>query len=135
MLEADCDILIPAAGGSAVTEENAGRVRATIIAEGANAPLTPAADEILNARDAFVIPDILCNAGGVFVSYLEYTQETQRDQITRQEVEMRLKERMTTTFDQVYERSRKHRDSMRHAAMDIAVQRVVDGIISRGLLP
>jgi glutamate dehydrogenase/leucine dehydrogenase len=72
VLEADCDVLIPAAGGSAITEKNAGRIRARLIAEGANAPLTPAADEILNEAGAFIIPDILCNAGGVFVSYLEY---------------------------------------------------------------
>ena len=135
MLEADCDVLIPAAVGSAITEENAGRIRAKIIAEGANAPLTPSADDILNDRNAFIIPDILCNAGGVFVSYLEYTQETQRDQITRDEVELRLKDRMTSTFDQVYERSLQKNETMRHAAMDIGVQRVVDGIISRGLLP
>ena len=87
VLETDCDVLIPAAAGSVVTEENAGRIRAKIIAEGANAPLTPPADEILNDRKVFIIPDILCNAGGVFVSYLEYTQETQRDQMTREEVE------------------------------------------------
>jgi glutamate dehydrogenase/leucine dehydrogenase len=135
VLEVDCDVLIPAAGGSAITEENAGRVRAKIIAEGANAPLTPAADEILNNRNAFIIPDILCNAGGVFVSYLEYTQETQRDQSTREEVEQRLKQRMTSTFNQVYERSLRKNQPMRHAAMDIAVTRVVDGILSRGLLP
>ena len=83
----------------------------------------------------FVIPDILCNAGGVFVSYLEYTQETQRDQMTREEVERRLAERMHTTFAQVYERSEQTQVTMRHAAMDIAVSRVVDGIIARGLLP
>ncbi len=135
VLEAECDVLIPAAAGSAITEENAARIRAKIIAEGANAPLTPPADEILNAREVFIIPDILCNAGGVFVSYLEYTQETQRDQSTREEVEQRLKKRMTRTFDQVHERTLEKRGSMRHAAMDIAVQRVVDGIISRGLLP
>ncbi len=135
MLEADCDVLIPAAAGSVITEENAGRIRARIIAEGANAPVTPAADAILNDRQAFVIPDILCNAGGVFVSYLEYTQETQRDQMTRDEVERRLAERMQTTFQQVYERSQRTRETMRHAAMDIAVSRVVDGIIARGLLP
>jgi glutamate dehydrogenase/leucine dehydrogenase len=135
VLETDCDVLIPAAGGSAITEENAGRIKASIIAEGANAPLTPAADEILNDRKTFIIPDILCNAGGVFVSYLEYTQETQRDQITQEEVEKRLTERMTTTFDKVYDRSLRLDETMRHAAMDIGVQRVVDGIRSRGLLP
>jgi glutamate dehydrogenase/leucine dehydrogenase len=135
VLEADCDILIPAAGGSALTDKNAGRVRAKLIAEGANAPLTPAADEILNERGVFIIPDILCNAGGVFVSYLEYAQETQRDQMTREEVDDRLNKRMTTTFGQVYERSQQLKETMRNAAMDIAVTRVVDGIVARGLLP
>ncbi len=135
VLETDCDVLIPAAAGSVITEENAGRIRARIIAEGANAPLTPPADEILNDRNVFIIPDILCNAGGVFVSYLEYTQETQRDQMTRDEVERRLADRMQTTFQQVYERAQRTRETMRYAAMDIAVGRVVDGIIARGLLP
>jgi glutamate dehydrogenase/leucine dehydrogenase len=135
VLEADCDVLIPAAGGSAITEENAGRIRARIIAEGANAPLTPPADVILNARNVFVIPDILCNAGGVFVSYLEYTQETQRDQMTRSEVNQRLNDRMTSAFQQVYEGAQQARSSMRNAAMDIAVSRVVEGILARGLLP
>lgn len=135
VLEADCDVLIPAAGGSAITEKNAGRIRAKLIAEGANAPLTPAADEILNSRGAFIIPDILCNAGGVYVSYLEYAQETQRDQMTREEVEERLNKRMTTTFGQVYDRSQQMKETMRNAAMDIAVTRVVDGIVARGLLP
>ena len=135
VLETDCDVLIPAAAGSVVTEENAGRIRARLIAEGANAPLTPPADEILNQRDVFVIPDILCNAGGVFVSYLEYTQETQRDQMTRAEVDRRLADRMQTTFQEVYQRAERTGDTMRHAAMDIAVSRVVDGILARGLLP
>jgi glutamate dehydrogenase/leucine dehydrogenase len=135
VLEADCDVLIPAAGGSAITEKNAGRIRAKLIAEGANAPLTPAADEILNDRGVFIIPDILCNAGGVFVSYLEYAQETQRDQMTREEVDERLNHRMTSTFEQVYAHAQQTRGSMRNAAMDIAVTRVVDGIVARGLLP
>ncbi len=135
VLEAECDVLIPAAAGSVITEENAGRIRATMIAEGANAPLTPPADAILNGRNVFIIPDILCNAGGVFVSYLEYTQETQRDQMTRDEVERRLADRMETTFQQVYERAQRTNETMRHAAMDIAVGRVVEGITARGLLP
>jgi glutamate dehydrogenase (NAD(P)+) len=128
-------VLVPAAAGSVITERNAGRIRARMVAEGANAPVTPAADAILGERQVFVIPDILCNAGGVFVSYLEYTQETQRDQMTREEVERRLAERMQTTFEKVHERAERRGMTMRHAAMEIAVSRVVDGIIARGLLP
>ncbi|MGO8689618.1 MAG: Glu/Leu/Phe/Val family dehydrogenase [Thermoguttaceae bacterium] len=135
VLEADCDVLIPAAGGSVITPENAARIRARIIAEGANAPLTPAADEILNQRGVFIIPDILCNAGGVFVSYLEYTQETQHDQMTREEVDQRLNARMRGTFEAVWQRAQQTRETMRHAAMDLAVSRVVEGITARGLLP
>jgi glutamate dehydrogenase/leucine dehydrogenase len=135
VLEADCDVLVPAAAGSVVNEGNAARVRARVIAEGANAPLTPEADRILNERGTFIIPDILCNAGGVYVSYLEYTQETQRDQMTRDEVDRRLAERMQCTFKDVYQRALAANETMRHAAMDIAVGRVVDGVLARGLLP
>ena len=135
VLEADCDVLIPAAAGSVITPQNAPRIRARIIAEGANAPLTPPADEILNQRGVTIIPDILCNAGGVFVSYLEYTQETQRDQMTREEVEQRLHERMLSTFEAVCRRAEQAREPMRQAAMDLAVSRVVEGIAARGLLP
>lgn len=135
VLEADCDVLIPAAGGSSITEKNAGRIRAKVIAEGANAPVTPPADEILNKAGVFVIPDILCNAGGVFVSYLEYAQETQREQVTREEVDKRLNQRMADAFEQVYARVQETHGTMRTAAMDIAVQRVVDGVLARGLMP
>ena len=135
ILETDCDILVPAAVGSVITRENAGRIKATIIAEAANAPTTPEADEILNDRRVFVIPDILCNAGGVFVSYLEYTQETQRGQMTREEVEQRLAKRMQERFDEVHRLATERNERMRHAAMNIAVGRVVEGIKARGLLP
>ena len=135
VLAEDCDILIPAAIGSAITSANAPRVRAKIVAEGANAPTTPEADAILDQRKVFVIPDILCNAGGVFVSYLEYTQETQHEQMTVEEVEERLSDRMTRTFERVHERACRTSRPMRHAAMDIAVTRVVEGINARGLLP
>ncbi|MBI5723823.1 MAG: Glu/Leu/Phe/Val dehydrogenase [Planctomycetes bacterium] len=135
VMEVPCDVLVPAAGGSSITEANAGRIQARMIAEGANAPVTPAADEILQERDIFVIPDILCNAGGVFVSYLEYTQEMQREQMTYSEVEARLTERMRKTFSDVYERAQQKKSPMRWAAIDIAVLRVVEGILARGLLP
>ncbi|MFI4910904.1 MAG: Glu/Leu/Phe/Val dehydrogenase [Sedimentisphaeraceae bacterium JB056] len=130
-----CDCLIPAAAGSQITVNNASDIRAKLIAEGANAPTTPDADDILNKKGIFIIPDILCNAGGVFVSYLEYVQETQHEQMTEQQVNQRLLERMTKCFNDVYEYSKQHKLEMRQAAMDIAVSRVVEGVKARGLLP
>ena len=131
----DCDILIPAAAGSQITAENVKKIKAKIIAEGANAPTTPEADGILNQRQIHVIPDILCNAGGVFVSYLEYTQETQREQMTITQVEQRLSGRMRQRFSEVYDFAKEKGLTMREAAMDIAVRRVVEGVYARGLLP
>jgi glutamate dehydrogenase (NAD(P)+) len=135
LFELPCDILVPAAAQSQITSDNAGKIRARIIAEGANAPTTPQADEILNDRRIFVIPDILCNAGGVFVSYLEYTQETQREQMTAEQVRKRLADRIQEKFVQVYEYSEAQRISMRKAAMDIAIKTVAHGLVSRGFHP
>lgn len=135
IFQVKCDVLIPAAAGSQITAGNAGEISARIIAEGANAPTTPEADAILNAAGVFIIPDILCNAGGVFVSYLEYTQETQREQIPLVEVEFRLKERMERCFEEVFNHAQKHGVSMRSAAMDLAVGRVAAGIQARGDYP
>ena len=131
----DCDIIIPAAAESQITHKNAGDIKAKIIAEGANAPTTPQGDDILRERNIFVIPDILCNAGGVFVSYLEYTQETQREQMTTEQVETRLANQMRMRFDAIYEVARKKGQEMREAAMDMALQRVVEAVFARGLLP
>ena len=131
----DCDILIPAATGSQITAANADRISAKVIAEGANAPTTPEADEMINERGIFVIPDILCNAGGVFVSYLEYTQETQREQMTAEDVEGRLKNRINQCFEEVYSYSKEKGVSMRQAAMDLAVNKVVEATFARGFLP
>lgn len=135
LLSCACDILIPAATQSQLTGENADRVRAKIIAEGANGPTTPQADDILREKGVFIIPDILCNAGGVFVSYLEYTQETQREQMTIEEVESRLQKRMRQRVCEVYDYSLAHRCTMREAAMDIAVGAVVTAVEARGFLP
>jgi glutamate dehydrogenase/leucine dehydrogenase len=135
VLECNCDILIPAATQSQITIDNARKIKAKIIAEGANAPTTPDADEILEQRGIVVIPDILCNAGGVFVSYLEYTQETQREQMTLQQVESRLGDRMKTKYLEVQEYARNKTLTLRQAAMDIAVRRVVEAIKARGFLP
>ena len=135
ILEVDCDILIPAATQSQIITENADRIQARVVAEGANAPTTPGADEILKERGIQVIPDILCNAGGVFVSYLEYTQETQREQMTLSEVEWRLSERMREKFNEVHDYAKNEGIEMRKAALDIAVKKVVNGTYARGLLP
>lgn len=135
LMTCKCDILIPAAAQSQITAANAGNIKARIIAEGANAPTTPQADEILDEKSVFVIPDILCNAGGVFVSYLEYTQETQREQMTLDQVEARLQKRMISRFNDVYDYYLQKKCSMRQAAMDIAVKNVVDAVAARGLLP
>jgi len=110
-------------------------VQAKLIVEGANAPTTPEADGILNERGVLVVPDILANAGGVFVSYLEYTQETQREQMTLSAVNSRLKHRMKERFEEVHALAEDQGLSMREAAMNLAVRRVVDGIEARGLLP
>ncbi len=135
LLEVNCDVLVPAASGNQITSENAARVKATIIAEGANGPTTNEADAILEEKGVFIIPDILCNAGGVFVSYLEYTQETQQEQMTEEEVYDRLSKRMKTKFCQVYECSRERKINMRQAAMLQAVKTVCDAKIARGYLP
>ena len=135
IFEIDCDIHIPAAAGSQITETVAPKIKARIIAEGANAPTTPKADEILNERKIHVIPDILCNAGGVFVSYLEYTQETQREQMTIAQVESRLSERITQRFHEIHEQAQRTDHVMRETAMDVGLGRVVEAIHARGLLP
>ncbi|MCD4700007.1 MAG: Glu/Leu/Phe/Val dehydrogenase, partial [Phycisphaerae bacterium] len=134
MLEMPCDVLIPAASANQITVENASRISAKIIAEGANGPTSPKADEILNERDVFMIPDILCNAGGVFVSYLEFTQETQQEQMTEEEVRSRLRQRMTEKFQQVHELSREREMSMRDAAMYLGVGTVCSAMVARGYL-
>ncbi|MBN1420289.1 MAG: Glu/Leu/Phe/Val dehydrogenase [Planctomycetes bacterium] len=135
LLEQACDILVPAATGNQIAAENAARIRAALVAEGANGPTTPDADRILRERGVFVIPDILCNAGGVFVSYLEYTQETQQEQIGEDEVRARLHARMKETFGRVFRLSRESGLSMRDAAMLTAVRNVCEALVARGYQP
>ncbi|MFI4911629.1 MAG: Glu/Leu/Phe/Val dehydrogenase [Sedimentisphaeraceae bacterium JB056] len=135
MLELDCDVLIPAAAQSQINEVNADKIKAKIIAEGANAPTTPQGDEILNEKNVFIVPDILCNAGGVFVSYLEYAQETQREQMALEDVQQRLFNRMNQKFQQVFDYSVSQGITMRNAAMDIAIKTVAQGLTSRGFHP
>ncbi len=134
MLEIPCDVLVPAASANQITADNAPRISAKIIAEGANGPTSPKADEILTERGVFMIPDILCNAGGVFVSYLEFTQETQQEQMTEQEVQTRLQQRMAEKFAHVHELAHERKLSMRDAAMYLGVSTVCSAMIARGYL-
>jgi glutamate dehydrogenase (NAD(P)+) len=135
LLELDCDILIPAAMENQITAANAGRIQARLIAEGANGPTTPEADEILYANGRFLIPDILCNAGGVTVSYFEWVQNLDRDFWSIEHVNDKLKAIMNKAFAGTLAMSLREQVHMRTAAYLLAVQRVADATSVRGLYP
>ena len=135
LLELDVDVLVPAAVEGVLTAENAPRVKARIVVEGANGPTSPEADMILEANDVLVVPDILANAGGVVVSYFEWAQANQTYWWSEAEVERRLAERMLTTWEQVNSYAGTRRLSLRSAAMARAVERVVTAHGLRGLYP
>jgi glutamate dehydrogenase (NAD(P)+) len=132
VLTQDVDILIPAALENAITNENAGNVKAKIVCELANGPTTPDADAILGDHDIFVIPDFLANAGGVTVSYFEQVQNSQNYYWREDEVHQRLDERMTRAFGHVHEMSRERSLDMRTAAYTISVDRVAAACKLRG---
>jgi glutamate dehydrogenase (NAD(P)+) len=136
LLTSECDILVPAAIERVVDASNAAALKCRIIAEGANGPTTPDADAIIEARgDIFVVPDILCNAGGVIVSYFEWVQDLQRLFWDEAEVMRRLYEILDRSFAQVVGRAERLGISNRNAALSIGVQRVRDAKGTRGLFP
>ena len=135
LLTLNCNILIPAALENQITESNAADIKASIIAEAANAPTTPKGEEILLLNDVFVIPDTLCNAGGVTVSYFEWVQGNLSYFWSEREVKLKLRDIMEKAFYEVYEISEDRKVDMRIAAGLLAVERVTKAIKLRGIYP
>jgi glutamate dehydrogenase (NAD(P)+) len=135
LLTLDCDVLIAAATENQITSRNADKIRAKIVAEGANGPTTPEADEILKDNRIFIIPDILCNAGGVTVSYLEWVQDLQSFFWPVDEINVKLQNLMQRAFESVMDCARLHNVPNREAAQILAIQRIADAIMIRGIYP
>jgi glutamate dehydrogenase (NAD(P)+) len=131
----DCDILAPCALEQVITDENAAQVKAKIVVEGANGPITPVADEILHEKGVTILPDILANAGGVIVSYFEWVQGLQEYFWKEAEVNAKLNDIITRAFDETWATAESRDVDMRTAAYGLAVQRVSEATITRGIYP
>ena len=135
LIEIDCDVLTPCALEQVITADNAARVQAQMVCEGANGPTTPAADEILEDRGILVLPDVLANAGGVVVSYFEWVQGLQEYFWKEYEVNAKLNDIVVRAFEETWSTRERFATSMRMAAYGIAVQRVAEATTIRGLYP
>jgi glutamate dehydrogenase (NAD(P)+) len=135
LLLVDCDILAPCALEQVITEENASQIKARMIVEGANGPITPSADVILDDMGVVVLPDVLANAGGVIVSYFEWVQGLQEYFWKEAEVNAKLNDIVTKAFDATWATMEERNMSMRHASYGLAVQRVAEATTTRGIYP
>lgn len=135
LLVLPCDVLIPAALEGQITSHNANKIQAAMIVEGANGPTTPEADDILQERGIFMVPDILANAGGVIVSYFEWVQDLQAFSWDKEEVLRQLERIMIRAFDYTLTHSEDYRVDMRSAAQIAAIKRVADALETRGFYP
>jgi glutamate dehydrogenase (NAD(P)+) len=135
LLTTPCTILVPAALERVISGKNAGQLKCRILAEAANGPTTPEADGILAGSDIFIIPDVLCNAGGVTVSYFEWVQDIQQFLWSEAQVNEKLKELMLRAFHQVRTLSKDRKLTMRTAALSLGVQKVAREKLRRGLYP
>ena len=135
VLTTECTILVPAAVERVITEDNAPQLRCRLLAEAANGPTTPEADAILADSDIFIIPDVMCNAGGVTVSYFEWVQDIQQLMWSEDQVNHKLRELMLRAFHQMLKVARSRKLTMRTAALSIGVEKVAREKMRRGLFP
>jgi glutamate dehydrogenase/leucine dehydrogenase len=135
VLELECDILVPAAIDRVIDAGNAGKVNARLVVEAANHPLTPEADEILANRGILVLPDILVNAGGVVVSYFEWTQNLYQHRWSEERVNTELGQIMSGAYGSVREQANRLQVSMREAALMVGIKRVARVVEMRGFVP
>src|SRR5207248_9646799 len=131
----DVDVLAPCALEQVITSDNADQVRASIICEGANGPVTPTADAILEDKGVLILPDVLANAGGVVVSYFEWVQGLQEYFWKETEVNAKLNDIMSRAFDETWDLSQKRNVPLRIAAYGLAVHRVAEATVTRGIYP
>jgi glutamate dehydrogenase (NAD(P)+) len=135
LLALECDVLVPAALGGAIHEGNADAVKARVIVEGANAPTTPHADEILGDRGVTLVPDVLANAGGVVVSYFEWVQNLQHHAWEEENVNQQLGAIMSRAYREVAARAQENGTPMRVASYEVGIERVLEAARLRGYLP